>query len=157
MSPTRSALACLAATLAAAAPAHAHGHVLSAHRDYAGGTVAGVPACGGSCNLLFEVRAGERYLHVATSAPAGVTAFDVTTATGAVRVCASTAGAGPLSIDGETLVKLRVVLDDPACHGAALPAATGTVTAYFSADPVSFADAVAQAQPDPGRRVGGGL
>ena len=138
MRTIRTVLACL--TLAAAAgPAGATPTVLKTEATYAGGAFAGVPACYTTCRLFVQVRAGERYLHVGTSAPAGVVALDVTTANGAVRVCHDTS-AGPLPVDGLPLVKVRVVLDDGACG---TPAPYGTVTAYFSADP--------------GRRVGGGV
>lgn len=139
----RTVLACLAVSVAFAAPAGASSAILVTKAAYAGPRP-----------VSFGLRDGERYLAIATSAYSGTVALDVTTATGTVRVCASSKVNGPLSIDGLGFVTVVPVMDDVTCG---VPAVTGTILAYFSHTSFTLADAYAKAQPDPGRDVVGGI
>lgn len=144
---------------AAAEPGRQQG-VLYSKAGFAGGSVAGAQPCVGSC-VGFEVRPGERYLHLLSETvfpnssdprePLQV-AMDVKTAAGYVRVCSTTGE--PLSVDGLSYVIVSVVLDDPTCQPSGL---TGTLVAYFAERSLSLDEAIRRAEPDPGRQVTGGI
>lgn len=139
----RTALACLAAFAAvtvAAVPAEASSAILATKGAFYGQSL-----------VTFQVRAGERYLNVDTSAtPAGAVALEIWTATGPVKICMNTKATGPLSVDGLEWVTMKPLVN-PAC--GAPPAVTGTIVAFFSHTSFTLADAWKRAQADPTRTV----
>ena len=144
------------ASLVLATPALAKPHdVLGTKGNYAGGSIGGIVACAPACVLDFEVRAGERYLHLVGSATQGDVTVDVTTAAGTVRICQSTKVVGPLPIEGLKTVRVVAVLDSTVCGRG--PAPTGTVLAIFSTSSLSLEDAMDTMRPDPSRKVFGGI
>lgn len=133
---------------------------LAAKRTFAGGSVQRQIVCGTPCLMSFEVRPGERYLHIATTALGGsgagspTVAVDVKSASGYVRVCHDTRS-GPLDVEGIPFVVVVGVADALDCGAA--PSPGGTVLAIFSARNVSFDEALRTFTPDPDRQVAGGV
>jgi hypothetical protein len=151
----RTLIAGLATVLALSATATADQEVLYTSGTYALGTVTGQSThCSSFCRLAFEVREGERYLHLNTSAPTGGVLVEVRTGTGVVRVCQNTKH-GALYIEPFRTVHVEAVLDNLSCGPG--PAPVGTVTAYFSKHEILWGDAIANGTPDPARRVHGGI
>ena len=154
----RLVLAATVAAMLAPTGAHANAHTsLETKRSYLLGSVNHSQQCSNLCVLAFQIRPGERYLHlfVGSTLLGGAAAVDVRGPGRMTHVCNSTK-AGPIDVTGFKVILIVPALYDPTCNTSNVNV-TGTVAAFFSDHQMSLADAMANATPDPTRHVSGGF